>query len=379
MKFCESQIDSWCRQHADEHLSLLKTLAVIPAPSHQEDQRVAFIRDWLVENGAGNVHIDSAKNVVLSFCSDAAVPLRVYMAHTDVVFPDTTPLPLREEKDRLYAPGVGDDTANVAALMVFAKFFLSQKQEYPMLFVFNSCEEGLGNLKGVRQITQDYSGRIRELVSFDLGYDSVIGQAVGSERWEVTVTTRGGHSYSDFGNSNAIACLSGLIAALYAQPLPHFPGSTTTFNVGTISGGTSVNTIAQEASMTYEYRSDDARCLSLMKNQFHTLLEAAGTPEAVFSIRHIGTRPCGANVPGDAQQKLLKRCQDAVQSVTGVIPPVISASTDANLPLSLGIPAVSFGLYRGGGTHTREEYVEIDSLTPGLRIGLRFLLSALEL
>ena len=378
MTISKDLICAWSEAHFSEQLSLLKTLAAIPAPSHHEEHRAEFIKHWLRENGARNVTIDEAKNVILPFGCDGRSDLRVCMAHTDVVFPDTTALPVRQEKGRLYAPGVGDDTANVAALMLCAKFFLSQNSQPPVptLFVFNSCEEGLGNLKGVRQIMADYAGRIRELISFDCQYDAVVFRAVGSERWRVTVTTQGGHSFSDFGRPNAIVHLSGLISRLDGQLVPVKADCKTTFNVGLISGGTSVNTIPQNAEMVYEYRSDDRECLAHMAKTFHRFVEEANVPGVIVTAESLGIRPCGENVPEDAHLDLLSRCASSIREVTGVEPVLCVASTDANIPLSMGIPAATFGLYRGEGAHTRQEYVEIDSLTPGLTIALTFLLTA---
>ena len=368
----QTEIFKWCDDHFDEQLQLLKTLAAIPSPSHQEQRRAEFIRDWLISQGATRVEIDPALNVVLPFGCEGREDIRVYMAHTDVVFPDTEQLPVREENGRLYAPGVGDDTANVSALMLCAKFFLTHPQclKKPALIVFNSCEEGFGNLKGVRQIMGDFAGRVAELVSFDLEYTSMVNRAVGSERWLVRAETCGGHSYSAFGNPNAVAALSKLICRLYEQPVPEVPDTKTTYNVGTIQGGTSVNTIAQSAEMTYEYRSDDHGCLEQMRRQFLKLVEENNSPEAKLTIEVLGKRPCGNAVPLEAQERLLKRCAAAVAKITGSAPKCCSASTDANIPLSLGIPATTFGLYLGAKSHTREEYIEIDSLKPGLRIAL---------
>lgn len=366
------EIFNWCDGHFDEQLQLLKTLAAIPAPSHQEQRRAEFIRDWLVSRGAENVKIDEALNVVLPLGCEDRDDLRVYMAHTDVVFPDKEPLPVREEGGRLYAPGVGDDTANVTALMLCAKFFLNHPENLkkPTLIVLNSCEEGFGNLKGVRQIMADYAGRVAELISFDLEYTAMVNRAVGSERWLVRAETCGGHSYSAFGNPNAIAALTRLICRLYEQPIPEVPDTKTTYNVGTIQGGTSVNTIAQSAEMTYEYRSDDHGCLEQMRRQFLELVAQNNSPEAKLTLEVLGERPCGNAVPKDAQERLLNRCAAAVAEITGRTPKFCSASTDANIPLSLGIPATTFGLYLGAKSHTREEYIEINSLKPGLRIAL---------
>lgn len=375
MKYTREQLYSWCDSQSEEHLALLKTLAAIPAPSHHEEKRAVFIRHWLEENGAQTVIIDPAKNVVLPLGWNGEPALAV-MAHTDVVFPDTDALPVREENERLFAPGVGDDTANVVALMLCAKFFLTHPEllPEPILMVFNSCEEGLGNLRGVRQFMADYAGKIRSLVSFDCQWDSIVSRAVGSERWQVTVSTRGGHSFSDFGSPNAIVHLSRLVDKLYLQDIPEKPDCKTTYNVGLISGGTSVNTIAQRAEMTYEYRSDDRECLAAMAEQFRKLIAEANSPEAEFSVQSLGIRPCSGAVPENDHKALLERCANAIREVTSVTPYLCAASTDANIPLSLGIPAATFGLYLGGGAHTREEYVEIDSLTPGLKIAMTFFL-----
>lgn len=367
-------IFTWCEAHFEEQLALLKELAAIPAPSHQEQKRAEFIRDWLIMQGAQEVIIDPALNVVLPFGCEGREDIRIFMAHTDVVFPDTTPLPVREEGGRLYAPGVGDDTANVTALMLCAKYFLSHPSclKNPVLLVFNSCEEGFGNLKGVRQIMADYAGRVKELVSFDLEYTAMVSRAVGSERWLVRAQTVGGHSYSAFGNPNAIACLSKLVCRLYEQEIPNVPGTKTTYNVGTIQGGTSVNTIAQSAEMTYEYRSDDHSCLEIMRSQFLSLVEQSQG----VTIKVLGERPCGNAVPEDAQRELLDRCSRIVTEITGTAPKFCPASTDANIPLSLGIPSTTFGTYLGAKSHTREEYIEIESLKPGLKVALTTILGA---
>ena len=296
MNYTKDQIAQWCNTQFPEHLALLKTLAAIPAPSHQEDQRAEFIKKWLTENGAENVIIDTAKNVTLSFGEG---PYLTVMAHTDVVFPDTCSLPVREENGLLYAPGVGDDTANVVALMLCAKFFISHPDMIPepLLIVFNSCEEGLGNLMGVRQIMEDYSGKIHTLVSFDCQSNSIVSRAVGSERWKVSVSTYGGHSFSDFGNPNAIAHLSFLVSQLYSQKIPQKENCITTYNVGLISGGTSVNTIAQSAEMTYEYRSNDKECLTIMAEQFHQCLAFSSFPGVNITVKNLGIRPCSGNIP----------------------------------------------------------------------------------
>lgn len=363
---------TWCETHKEQQLALLKELAAIPAPSHREEQRAAFIKAWLEAQGAEHVTVDEALNVILPFDVPGKRSCTVFMAHTDVVFPDLEPLPVRAEEGKLYAPGVGDDTANVVALMLCAKYLLEHPElvKCPLLLVFNSCEEGLGNLKGVRQICQTYKGRIKQLISFDGTMETLVERAVGSERWKVTATTKGGHSYDAFGNPNAIAALSGMICCLYGQPVPRLEGRRTTYNVGTIRGGTSVNTIAQSAEMLYEYRSDDKKCLEQMRQQFQSLLWQLNSEDAKLERELLGERPCDGDVDKKKQDALLKRCETLIKKHTGKSPKRAAMSTDCNIPLSLGIPATCFGLYRGAGAHTREEWLEIDSLNPGLKLGL---------
>ena len=373
----KNDLFSWAEAHADEQLALLKELAAIPTPSHQEQQRVEFICRWLKNLGVDDVVVDEAQNILIPFGCKGRDDITVYMAHTDVVFPDLTPLPVREEAGKLYAPGVGDDTANVVSLMLCVKYILEHRAvaREPVLVVFNSCEEGLGNLKGVRQIMNRYSGRVKELISFDAGFKRICNRAVGSERWKVSVKTKGGHSYGAFGNPNAIVCLAELITKLSRQSVPEIPGRKTTYNVGTISGGTSVNTIAQDAEMLYEYRSDDKAGMEQMREQFFALLdEAQQSMDAVFEKTLLGERPCGVDLATELHPPLIDRSTAAITAVTGIMPGTYAASTDANIPLAMGIPAVTFGLYTGVGAHTREENLDIDSLLPGLEIGLLMVL-----
>lgn len=365
-----NRIREWCEAHREEQLSLLMELAAIPSPSHHEERRAAFILNWLDQHGIEGAFIDEAKNVLLPVGCEGRNDIEVYTAHTDIVFPDTEPFPVRLENGRIYAPGVGDDTANAVALLLIAAYLKEHPQSVPMLLAWNSCEEGLGNLKGARAICDAFAGRIRSFVSFDGEYSELVSRAVGCERWRVTARTAGGHSYGAFGSPNAIAELSELITKLYRQEVPQSDVYKTTYNVGTVTGGTTVNSIAQLAEMTYEYRSDDIASLGVMREQFFRLLEESKSGQVQWSTELIGERPCGSLEGSGAKDALLKRCAEAIRIVTGTEPERIPLSTDCNIPLSRGIPATAFGLYLGYGPHTREEYVEIDTLFTGLMIGL---------
>lgn len=367
--------DSYITEHYEELVSLIKELCAIPAPSHHEEKRAEFCKAWLEAAGARGVSIDRALNVVCPVNLTDDNEIVVFMAHTDTVFPDREPMPLREEGDKLCCPGVGDDTANLACLLLTARYLI-QSGKNPscgILFVANSCEEGLGNLKGCRQLMEDYKGRVKEVISIDGGLGGIMNKAVGSHRYRIWVKTEGGHSYGAFGNRNAIHLLSSLIASLYTVKVPQNGDSKTTYNVGAISGGTSVNTIAQYAEMLYEYRSDDRECLKKMERMLEKMLDAYRATGIEIGCELLGERPCMGDVDPLSQKDLENRAAAAMERAVGEKPFFHSGSTDCNIPFSLGIPAVCFGAYRGAGAHTREEYIYPESLKTGMSLLLDFI------
>lgn len=178
--------------HRQEEYELLLEIAQIPSPSNHEEKRAAFCKAWLEQQGAEGVYIDEALNVIYPIGCTESNDLVVFMAHSDVVFPDTEKLPLKIEGDRIYCPGIGDDTANVAALLMTAKY-IAEKQLQPkdlgVLLVINSGEEGLGNLKGSRKIMADFGHRVREFVTLDGSTGSCVNRAVGSKRYRIEIDT----------------------------------------------------------------------------------------------------------------------------------------------------------------------------------------------
>ena len=373
------EILHYIEEHRQEAFDLLIELAQIPAPSNHEEKRAAFCKDWLEKQGAKNVYVDEALNVVYPVGCTGDNDLVVYMAHSDVVFPDTEPLPLRIEDGRIYCPGVGDDTANLVALLTVAKYIAQhdvKTGDRGVLIVVNSGEEGLGNLKGSRKIMADYGSRIREFITLDGGLNGGVNRAVGSKRYRIGIDTEGGHSYGAFGNRNAIAYLASMIDALYTMKVP--PKGKTTYNVGTISGGTSVNTIAQHAEMLYEFRSDERESLAIMEEHLNAAVALYRAKGVTVNVELVGDRPCSANVDEEKEKALMDRAAAAAKNHTGKEMSFHAGSTDCNIPLSMGIPAVCVGCYSGRGAHTREEYVEIDSLLPGLKIAFELLLHHFE-
>ena len=282
----------------------------------------------------------------------------------------------------LDAPGVCDDTANLAVMMVSARYFVQRKlrAKCGLLFVANSCEEGLGNLKGSRRIVQDYGSRIREFYTFDgTNLRRVVTSAVGSHRYRVTVRTEGGHSYGAFGNRNAIYYLSSIINTIYTMKVPQKEGVKTTYNVGVIEGGTSVNTIAQEASMLCEYRSNDRECLETMRVFFEKTFEAYRAMGVEVEVELVGDRPCGGDVPQEKLDALIARADSAVRELFDAEPIHGPSSTDANIPLAAGIPAICVSAAVGRGCHTRQEEIDLDQLPNGAKLSMRLMQEYFEI
>ena len=367
----DKKMEEYAENSLDELKKFIRELAVIPSPSHHEDLRVEYLTKFLSKRGVLNVHTDNAKNVIWSIGDTGSNDLAVMMAHTDVVFPDTTPLPLVIEDDRYRCPGITDDTTPLCIHITSALYFYKNniKPKNGLLIVANSCEEGLGNLKGSRAIVDTYGDRIKEFITVESARNRITSRAVGSHRYEVTVKTEGGHSYGNFGNRNAIEYLSSMIEALYSIKVPEKPDTKTTYNVGMISGGTSVNTIAQEAKMLFEYRSDDYDCLDIMKKSFEAVIEKYRDMGVEVNVELLGERPCG-NISKEKLRPLEEKIENCIKETLNEEFSYNSSSTDANYPLSKGIPAVCIGSIENHGCHTREEYLELKDILPGLRFVL---------
>lgn len=341
-----------------EVLALIEDLCVIPAPSTKEDDRAKFVCEWFKNNGFDGAYIDEAKNVIVEI-GDIKSGATLMMAHTDIVFEDVD-LALQKDGDKWSCPGIGDDTANLAVLMVIAKHYLKDSKT-PFLVVANSCEEGRGNLFGSKTIYKNYGKYIDRVIVFD-GYLEVINDiAVGSIRYEVEIDVKGGHSFRDFGNENAIVTASKIIVALNKIPLPK--GGITTYNIGTIKGGTTVNSIAQKCTFLYEIRSDTNSNILYMKDKAEELFL---TNNATYKV--IGERPCAMLENKEKQDELLRRV-GKVFGRYGIVK-TYPASTDCNLFLSKNVPSVCVGLISGKGAHTLEEYIEISSINKGILIAI---------
>ena len=359
---------------SEEALDLLRTLGKIPAPSRQEDLRAVFCRDWLLAQGAVDVTIDKAKNVICKIGCEEHEELIVFAAHTDIVFPDMETLPMHEEDGKLYAPGIGDDTSNLVNLLMSAKYLLKNqvKLKYGVLIVCNACEEGLGNLDGTKELFASYGPKIKAFYSFDGYTPQCCSTAVGSYRYKISCKTVGGHSYINFGEPNAIAILCHLVGELYKIDAPD--EVKTTYNVGRIEGGSTVNSIAQECSMLYEFRSTSQKCLEAMEEKFNQAVESCRDLGGELTVELLGIRPGNGPLNKDELEAFTQQSADVISNFyTGDID-FAAYSTDSNVPLSLGIVANTIGTVLGALAHTREEWIDISSLPKGLAIVLSLML-----
>ncbi|MBQ0072393.1 MAG: peptidase dimerization domain-containing protein, partial [Spirochaetales bacterium] len=209
---------------------------------------------------------------------------------------------------------------------------------------------------------------IKVFYSFDFHYPNVYPIPVGSHRYQVTVTTKGGHSYTDFGSPNAI-----VEASLLIESLSHIPVSAdpkTTWNLGTIQGGTTVNSIASSCSFRYEYRSTDEGEIQRMKKAFQETLEKHQKDGVTIQVENIGERPALGPIDRKALDAFTRKTEEVVRNVTGMEPVVTSLSSDSNIPLSMGILANTVGTIIGDGAHTKEEWIDISSLPTGMKVAV---------
>jgi acetylornithine deacetylase/succinyl-diaminopimelate desuccinylase-like protein len=286
-------------------------------------------------------------------------------------------MPYHDDGDKIFSPGVADDTASVVVLMMMAKFFIENNitPKNGIMFVCNSCEEGLGNLKGTRKLFESMEDKIEYLYSFDSSAEYITNKSVGSHRYKITAITEGGHSFGAFGNRNAINVLAKIITEIYKIEVPSVGDSRTTYNVGVIEGGTSVNTIAESASMLCEYRSDSMECLDIMKKRFFGIFEEAKKDCIELKIELVGDRPCmSADMDREKLREISDRAKKIQEKHFGKTVTEKSGSTDCNVPHSLSVPAVALSNYDGGGEHTVGEWVYKESFKPGLRVSMELIL-----
>ncbi|MEW5940630.1 MAG: M20/M25/M40 family metallo-hydrolase, partial [Chloroflexota bacterium] len=284
-------------------------------------------------------------------------------AHMDTVFPAGTDLTIRREPARIYGPGIGDNSMGVAALFGLVWSLRERGLQPPgdVWLVANTCEEGLGDLRGMREAVRRFGSKPRAyLVLEGMAFGHVYHRAVAVQRYRISVATQGGHAWSDYGQPSAIHELAALTTRIAALELPNEPR--TTLNVGRIEGGTGVNVLAARAWMELDLRSEDSSVLANLVARVDELIESASRPGVKAEAESIGRRP-GGMIP--ASHPLVQSALEAVRA-QGVEPSLIGGSTDANVPLSQGYPAIVMGITTGGGAHTLQEYLDVEAVGRGL-------------
>lgn len=365
-------------------------LTEIPAPPFGEARRAEAFRADFEAHGLKDVRIDAEGNVTgvrPGRRTNGKGPFVAVAAHLDTVFPAGTDVTVRREGWRLAAPGIGDNARSLATLLAWIRALdaAGLKAESDLLFVGTVGEEGAGDLRGVRRLFKDgpYAGRIEAFISVD-GSDpnGVVTGGVGSRRYRVDFNGPGGHSFGAFGIVNPMTAMAGAVTRLYAVSPPASPR--TTYSASVTGGGTSVNAIPNSVFLEVDMRSEDPRALADLDRTFQELVKEAVLAEnasrstaygAVSAeLRVIGDRPAG-RTPSDSR---LVRTTRSALSLLGFDPSEESSSTDANLPMSLGIPAVTIGAGgRGGRAHAPDEWIDVEpeEMVRGMSVGLLTLLA----
>ena len=378
-----TQLDS----QYDQVIADLVRITETPAPPFKEAERADLFAGMLREAGLKDVTIDAEGNVLGLRHGSEDGPVFVVSAHLDTVFPEGTPIKVTREGDRLMAPGIGDDSLGLASILAWVRHLEAEgvSTRRPILFVGTVGEEGAGDLRGVRHLftAGAWKDRIGAFVSVD-GSDAgrIVHAAVGSRRYRLAFEGPGGHSYGAFGIVNPMAAMAETVRGIYALDVPAEPK--TTYAASVVSGGTSVNSIPDEILLEIDMRSGDpAELMRLEQAVLAAAASAVAGENAARSVRSgaitldpqlIGDRPAGMT---PATHPLVQSALAASKGA-GFEARLDDSSTDSNIPMSLGIPAVTIGSGAGGGrSHSLEEYLEIDRerFVAGLSVGLGVILA----
>jgi acetylornithine deacetylase/succinyl-diaminopimelate desuccinylase-like protein len=357
---------AWLGETVEQVVEETLQLCRIPAPTFEEAERAAYVAQRMQAIGLADVRVDAISNVSGILSNGSPRPTTLVVAHIDTVFPRPTVLEVQRTTKRLYGPSIGDNSVAVAAMLGVATALHRLRFTLPgrVIFAASVGEEGLGNLRGIRALLDTWAGEIDAVIAVEgHGIDEVRIAGIGSTRLEVTFQGPGGHSWGAFGTPSAIHALGHTIHKIARLKLAQQPK--TTYNIGVVAGGESVNTIASQATMLVDLRSVDPAALRQTEARVTRILRQVESQSGVqITSRIVGQRPAAAL---DAQHPLCQGVR-AIRRQLRLRPTVFSAaSTDANLPLSLGIPALCLGITRGGLAHTVNEYIDVAPIPDGLR------------
>lgn len=350
-------------------LDLAIQIQQVPAPTFHEEKRAEFLRNLFIKEKLQDVSVDSVNNVFARLPGKRKGSPLIVSAHTDTVFPEITSLHVTREDERIYGPGIGDNSLGVAALFGLLWNLRERKIELPfdVWFVANVCEEGLGDLRGMKAVVDRFGADPKAyLVVEGMAFGHVYHRAIGVRRYRVTARTAGGHSWSDYGQPSAVHEAAHLITQMTALTLPVNPR--TTLNIGLIKGGTGVNVLAAEATFDLDMRSESMEELNMLIERVDEIIRLANKQDVKIEMEVIGSRPAGEIAIDHPLVQLGQECL----SEQGLTATLTSGSTDANIPLSRGYPSIVLGITTGGSAHTVHEYVDVEPVEKGMEQLVRF-------
>jgi Di- and tripeptidases len=370
--------------HDDAIVRSQITVAQIAAPTGEEHQRGGWVARRFRDCGLSDIQTDAAGNVIGRRDGSNELPPVVICAHLDTVFPRDTDLSIRRQGDRLVGPGINDNGRGLAVMLALAGEIdgARVRSRHPIEFVATTGEEGIGDLRGAKHYFADRGRDAHATIALDgAGDERIIHRALGSRRFRVSYSGPGGHSWAAFGVANAVHAAAAAAAKLAALPLPSSPR--TTLSVGRIGGGLSVNSIPDSAWLEIDLRSTSTAQLDAFDRAIRRVAQAAadeengkrsmGTRALSVSVEAIGSRPCGET---PAHHSLVQAAMTATRLV-GRHPDLALASTDANVPISQGIPAIAIGAGgRGGDAHTHSEWFDNSNGTVGVARALTIVMAA---
>ena len=370
---CARGLD-WIGKNADWVTEQQVRLTEIPAPEFNEGPRAEFVKKLLESTGL-KARIDKTGNVIAERPGSDSNSVILLAAHLDTVFPASIDVKVKRDGNRLNAPGIADNGAGLAALVALARALSESRIRTTKTIVLAADvgEEGEGKLRGIRALVENYAQRLAAVIAIDgASMEHVTTQGIASQRVEVEVTGPGGHSWSDFGAPNPITALSRAIVKFSSVPVSENPRSS--YNFGVIDGGTSVNSIPASVSVKVDLRSEQESQVRVMESALKEAVQSgvreenaaarANSDPVKATLRSLGVRPSG-KLPDDSP--LLDTIR-SVDTFLGSRSRLESSSTDANIPLSLGIPAVSIGGGgKGGGSHTPAEWYDATGREAGLK------------
>jgi acetylornithine deacetylase/succinyl-diaminopimelate desuccinylase-like protein len=335
----------------------------VPAPPFQEARRAAFVADRMQALGLGPVRRDGEGDVICELPGAAGGPVVVLMAHLDTVFGPEVPIAVRRDGQKLYAPGIGDNSLAVASMLRLGQVLRDLPGRGTLILAANVGEEGLGNLRGARALWEHYGTAANAWVVLEGGMfnqPSCVGICV--RRLSVAYRGPGGHSWSDFGRPSAVHALGRLIDQIAQMHVPSEPR--TTYNVGVIQGGRTVNTIAPHASLILDMRSEAPETLAALERGVRGLITGIAAAAGVAAEIEVLSDRAGGRLP--AGHPLIRLVEQAAEAV-GVPAVWKPSSTDANIPLSHGAAAVCLGLAEGDNLHAEDEVLDVTLLPRGLQ------------